>query len=226
MSKPVRGLEAAKSRAVDLLAESFAQDQLTMEDFERRVALVHRAASMGELERAVADLPAAGGSDAAPAPSAHGPPKRLPPARVRESDRAVAVFGETKRTGRWMPARRTQVVSVFASALIDLREATLAPGEYTLTAWSVLGSVEVIVPPGVAVECAGSAVLGSFEQIDPGLPEVPHGARGATTIRMEGMSVLGSVEVVVRYPGETKREARRRRRVEKKARRKLAAPRR
>ena len=48
MSKPRQGLDAAKSRAVDLLAESFARDQLTMEDFERRVSLVHGAKSMGD----------------------------------------------------------------------------------------------------------------------------------------------------------------------------------
>lgn len=225
MSRPVGGMEAAKSRAVDLLAESFAQDKLTMEDFERRVALVHQAESMAELEGAVGDLPAGGASGAGP-PTLPQAPKPLPPARVRESDRAVAVFGEAKRSGRWMPARRTRVVSVFGSAVLDLREATLVPGEYTLTAWTVLGSVDVIVPPGVVVECAGSAILGNFEQLDEGPVDVALAPTGATVVRVEGMAVLGSVEVVVRYPGESKREARRRRRIEKKNRRRLGRPRR
>lgn len=212
-------MEAARSRAVDILAESFAQDQLTMENFEHRVALVHRAESMEELEKAIGDLPVRDALAVAPPPPPPALPKPLPPARVRESDRAVAVFGETKRTGRWMPARRTQVVSVFASAAIDLREATLVPGEYTLTAWTVFGSVDVIVPPGVVVECAGSAILGSFEQLDEGSSDPSFAAGGETVVRVEGLSVLGSVEVVVRHPGESRREARRRRRIEKKNRR-------
>ncbi len=226
MSKPRQGLDAAKSRAVDLLAESFARDQLTMEDFERRVSLVHGAKSMGRLEEVVGNLPGAGGSEVASPRAAHGPPRPLPPARIRASDRSVAVFGETKRTGRWVPARSTQVVSVFGSSVIDLREAVLVPGEYTLTAWTLLGSVEVIVAPGVGVECAGSAILGSFEQIETAGSDAAASPESTTVVRLEGAAILGSVEVAVRYPGESKREARRRRRVEKKQRRRLARPRR
>ena len=207
---------------MDLLAESFAQDQMTMEEFERRVGLVQGAESMGELKEALGNPARAGGAHSAAVRPLEKSPRPVPPARVRESDRSLAIFGETKRTGRWMPARSTQVVSVLGSAVIDLREATLLAGEYALTAWCVLGSVEVIVPPGVAIECRGSAVMGSFEQLGSASSDMPVGAGTATVVRLDGLSVLGSVEVAVRYAGESKREARRRRRIEKKERRKLA----
>lgn len=214
---------------MDLLAESFAQDQMTMEEFERRVGLVQGAESMRELKEALGNPTGTGGSRPPPslpldnsALPLDNSPRPVPPARIRESDRSLAIFGETKRTGRWMPARSTQVVSVLGSAVIDLREATLLAGEYALTAWCVLGSVEVIVPPGVAIECRGSAVMGSFEQLGSASSDMPVGAGTATVVRLDGLSVLGSVEVAVRYAGESKREARRRRRIEKKERRKLA----
>lgn len=214
---------------MDLLAESFAQDQMTMEEFERRVGLVQGAESMRELKEALGNPAGTGGSRPPPslpldnsALPLDNSPRPVPPARIRESDRSLAIFGETKRTGRWMPARSTQVVSVLGSAVIDLREATLLAGEYALTAWCVLGSVEVIVPPGVAIECRGSAVMGSFEQLGSASSDMPVGAGTATVVRLDGLSVLGSVEVAVRYAGESKREARRRRRIEKKERRKLA----
>ncbi len=240
MSSPDQGLDAAKGRAVDLLAESFAQDQMTMEEFERRVGLVQEAESMQELEDALIVVPVAGGSRSPPSrphstpTRLHGSPTRplepapkpVPPARIPESDRALAIFGEVKRTGRWMPARNTNVVSVFGSVVIDLREATMVSGEYCLTAWTVLGSVEVIVPPGVMVHCAGSAVAGNFEHLDPDPSGPPTGAATATVLRLDGLAVLGSVEATVRYAGESKREARRRRRIEKKQHRKLASGRR
>ena len=234
MSSPDQGLDAAKGRAVDLLAESFAQDQMTMEEFERRVGLVQEAVSMRELEEALDVAPGADGGQprpfrphASPSRPLEPAPKPVPPARVPESDRALAVFGEVKRTGRWMPARSTNVVSVFGSVVIDLREATLVSGEYRLAAWTVFGSVEVIVPPGVMVHCAGSAVAGNFEHLDPDPSGPSTGTTAsATVLRLDGLALLGSVEATVRYAGESKREARRRRRIEKKQHRKLTSGRR
>lgn len=252
--------EAAKSRAIDILSECFAQDLLDIEDFERRADLVHRAEAAADLEEAVRGLPLPGGpapvhaaappapgdhqpvpavhstpgtqpvplptgSVDAPAPVATGAPAptpagATPPGRIRDHDRSVAVFGETKRQGKWVPARRTTLVTFMGSAVVDLREALLAPGEYAVQAVAAFGSVEVIVPPGMDVECNGSAVFGTFEQRDP-TPAVPRS--GGPVVRVDGFAVFGSVEVIVRYPGESKGEARRRKRLEKKQRRRLKA---
>lgn len=245
--------EAAKSRAIDVLSECFAQDLLEMEDFERRVGLVHRAKAAADLEEAVRGLPLPGASASVPVSAPASPP--VPPApgdqpapvpadtasapvpvpagraapapvavampgRVRDQDRSVAVFGETKRHGKWVPARRTTLVTFMGSAVVDLREALMAPGEYVVQAVAVFGSVEVIVPPGMDVECKGSAVFGTIEQRDPVLA-APRS--GGPVVRVDGFAVFGSVEVIVRYPGESKREARRRRRLDKKRRRQLKA---
>ena len=140
----------------------------------------------------------------------------VPAIRVRPTDRAIAVFGETKRVGRWIPAERNTAVAVMGSSVIDLREALLGPGESVFTAVAVMGSVEVIVPPELHVQCAGSALFGSFEQREDhhtlGGPDAP-------SVRIDGFAFFGSVEVEVRYAGETRRDAKRRRRREKKERR-------
>jgi len=56
----------------------------------------------------------------------------------------------------------------------------------------VFGSIEIIVPPNLAVESAGASILGSFEGIqrvprdpDPDLP----------ILRVQGRAILGSIEV-------------------------------
>ncbi len=191
-----------------------------MEDFETRVAKVHRASTAKELQSLLEGLPTGN------VPATTSPDTALQPtvgaqvtsARVRDHDRAIAVFGETKRAGRWIPARENQVISVLGSAVIDLREALLGPGETEFKVFAVLGSVEVIAPPGLYVESGGAAILGSFESqennptlVDPNAP----------VVRIDGMSVLGEVQVTFRHPGESAREARRRRRREKKERRRL-----
>ena len=213
-------LADAREKAIDLLSECFARDMLTVEDFERRVSLAHAAGSMAELGIAIEGLEAGVGAaqgDRSPPKMAHAP-VAAPLAEVRAADRAVAVFGETKRAGRWVPARRNTVVAFMGSAVIDLREARFGPGGATFSVVAAMGSVEILVPPGVNVRCGGSAVFGNFGQRDSGPASV---APDSPAIRVDGFSVFGSVEIETRHPGESRREARRRRRLEKKRRRRL-----
>lgn len=215
---PTTTLAEAKEEAIDVLAECFAHDLMPVEDFERRVSIVHAAASMPELSEAVEGIRTRGGGAAeggqrAKVEALQRMRPDVPAGRVRPSDRAIAVLGSTKRAGNWVPARRNSVVSVLGSTTLDLREALLGPGECTFSVAAFLGSVEIIVPPGLHVECAGSAVLGSFGEemrrdlratLDPDAPRV----------RIEGIAVLGSVEIEYRRSGESKRQARRRLRTE------------
>ena len=212
-------LADAKEESIDVLAECFARDMLTVEDFERRVSIVHAAATMPELAKAVDGIrtgetaaPHAPGSASVQALQRMTPD--VPAGRVRASDRAVALFGETKRVGRWIPARQNTVVAALGSAVIDLREALLGPGECRIQAVAFMGSVEVLVPPGLHVQCAGSAILGSFGE-QPGDLSAPLDP-DAPLVRIDGLAVLGSVEVERRRPGESKRQARRRLKREKK----------
>ena len=222
-TKPAKVLEVdeAREKAIDLLSECFARDMLSVEDFERRLDLAHAAGSMAQLGEAIEGL----GSEGLTAPEKGGLPGRAPrraPAaafsEVRPADRAVAVFGETKRAGQWVPARRNTVAAVMGSAIIDLREARLGPGTTTFTAVAVMGGIEILVPPGLHVQCGGSAVFGSFERRDSSPAPV---AADDTMVRVDGFSVFGSVEIETRHVGETRKEAKRRRRLEKKRRKRL-----
>lgn len=218
-------LDEAREKAIDLLSECFAQDRVTMEDFERRVTLAQKAGTLPELGKALEGL--RGGAGAAVAMGTAQSDDLavvarmgadLPAGRIRPTDRAVAVFSETKRSGPWIPARRNTVAAVMGSMVLDLREALLGPGETLFTVTAVMSSVEVVVPPGLHIECSGSAILGSFEQ---------RGTRSVLAsgdmplVRIDGFAVLSSVEIEYRHAGESKREARRRRRREKRERRRL-----
>ena len=215
-------LDDAREKTIDLLSECFARDMLEVEDFERRVDLAHAAGSMVELGSAIEGLETGAGAEAVQRDRSLlnivQTTVAATVAEVRATDRAVAVFGETKRAGQWVPARRNSVVAFMGSAVIDLREARFGQDGATFSAVAVMGSVEILVPPGANVQCGGSAVFGSFERRDPGPdPAAPD----SPVIRVDGLSVFGSVEIETRRLGESRREARRRRRVEKKERRRL-----
>ena len=222
---PTTTLASAREEAIDVLAECFAQDLMTVDEFERRVSIVHGAESMLELGEAVAGIRTRGagvaqGEKREQVEALQRMRPDVPAGRVRGSDRAVAVLGNSKRVGGWTPARRNTAVAVLGSVVLDLREALLGPGECTINVAAFLGSVEILVPPGLHVECAGSAVLGSFgeelrhEQPGPIDPDAP-------TVRIDGIAVLGSVEVEYRRPGESRKQAKRRLRREAKENKRL-----
>ncbi len=221
-------LDDARRRAVDILSEQFAHDRLSLEEFEELVSRVEKADAMSGIQAVVDRVqvaPAGEGGPSASSPVAVGRPLdggrayggRAP---QRDTDSAVAVLGETKRTGHWLPARKTKVVATLGSVELDLRDAALGPGEYEFDVKAILGSVEIVAPEGLQVECAGSAILGS---IDPGRPTPAVPGVDRPIVRLNCMAVLGEVDVDFRLPGETKRQAKRRRKLEDRQRKRLAA---
>ena len=212
-------LDAKRKQTVDALSEHFANDFLKMEEFERRVDVALRAGTLEELQELLQDLPSGDlpirAEDASKLPMARSEPG-VPASRVKERDTIVAVLSASKRMGRWIPARKSTVVGVVGSVELDYRDALLGPGVTEVMAVAVVGSVEILVPPGLYVECEGMAVLGNIEQVEDIPLEVDP---DAPMLRIKGVSVLGNVEVRVRYPGESAHEARRRKRSERKDRR-------
>jgi Cell wall-active antibiotics response 4TMS YvqF len=197
-----------REHTIKTLVAGFAADRIPLEELERRLDVAHRTPDLTELDRLVADLPAA---EAAAAPA---PRQTAPPSEVRDQSFVVAIMGGVAKTGRWTPARRTHVLAFMGGAEIDLREAILPPGEIEIAVFTIWGGVEIIVPPGTEVDVSGVAVMGAFEQ-HRGTTAAPS---GGPCVRVTGFALMAGVEVFVRYPGETARDARRRLKEERKSR--------
>jgi hypothetical protein len=79
--------------------------------------------------------------------------------------------------------------------------------------FSLMGGVNVVVPPTLAVEMEGAAIMGGFEQTERAPaqldPERP-------LLRVTGFALMGGVQIETRLPGESEQDARRRRRRERK----------
>jgi hypothetical protein len=206
-------LDHTRQATIDALCDHFAQDAISVEDFEARVDVAHRAQTVDELRDLLRDLPS--GNLPAVADSRRPPIRSTTPVPGRhpkESGYAVAVMGGTKRVGEWSPARVNHAVAVMGGAQLDFREAALPAGVTELKVYAVMGGVEIIVPPGLAVESHGLGIMGAFDHVDD---DLHRREPGAPALRVSGVALMGGVEIKVRHPGETAREARRRHRQER-----------
>jgi hypothetical protein len=182
-----------REAVIDRLSSDYANGAFEVDELERRLALVHAAQTPADLDALVTDL--------APRTMA-----LVPSQRVR------VVMGSVERTGPWTVPQRVSARVFWGHLLLDLRDARLAPGT-TIDVNVTMGNVEVVVPPGVTVDVDASSFMGAVED------RTERATTPGATIRIVGRVKLGNLEVETRRSGETKRDARRRRRFERRVQR-------
>ena len=98
---------------------------------------------------------------------------------------------------------------------LDFREARLGPGVTEVTVMVAMGGAEIIVPPDIAVHTSGFAFMGGIDTVDLAGPD---NDPTAPVLKINAYAFMGGVEISVRLPGETSRDAKRRRKLERKQR--------
>ncbi len=200
----------ARERAIAALSDGFANDALDVDEFERRVTLAHTSESAEEIAALTADLPASSTALAA-SPSPTVALATTPADDGATPETVYAIFGGVERRGSWTVPRRWRVVATFGGAQLDLREARFPTGVIDLEVRAVFGGVQIIVPPGLAVEVQGTAIMGGFQNVNraPAHPDPD-----APLLRIHGLAFMGGVDITMRLPGESERQAHHRRKVE------------
>jgi len=196
-------LEQTRERTIAELCRGFAQEHIDAEQLQARLDEAQRASTVEQLRALVADIPAVH------EPVASAGTQLAHPSQVSPQQTVVAVMANTTRKGAWTPSRQLNVIAVMGGAELDFREARMPPGITELNVFAWMGGVEVVVPQGVRVEMNGIALMGGFEEhsraMDPPPPDAP-------VLRVGGFALMAGVEVSVRHPGETARDARQRHR--------------
>ena len=181
-SPAVRVSDAEREAAVVRLREAAGEGRLTFEELAERTELAYSARTDAELARLSDDLPAT-----APAVAR----SEVADPRADRTDLMLAVMGSDERRGRWRVRNRTQAVALMGSVDLDLREAELPPGDVEITAWAIMGGIDIRVPEGVRVELGGFALMGGNGLKGPADPPPP----GAPVVRVRAYSVMGAVTV-------------------------------
>ena len=204
-----------KQRVIDALSEHFAQDRLTLEEFEARVDLAQRATAPESLRVLLRELQLDVAQEAVSA---------RPVSTERERKGRSLMFGfwgGSQRSGSWVPARKNFAVAFQGGVELDFREARFGPGVTEVVVFCAMGGVNIIVPPNLQVDFGGVGIMGGFDA-EAGMQKVVD--PDAPILRVRGVAVWGGAGVEIRHVGETGPEARQRRRLRKKMKRDLLPP--
>ncbi|MEZ7003217.1 DUF1707 domain-containing protein [Streptomyces sp. AD55] len=214
----LRASDADRERVAEVLRDALAEGRLDMAEFEERLDATYRARTYGELTPITRDLPT-GATVASAAPRSEAPARAEGWAsRITggegSSSWAVALLSGFQRRGRWTVPKRFTCYALLGGGEVDLRDANFAEREVVITCVTVMGGVNVIVPPGVEVSVNGFGVMGGFDQREDGVAGDP----GAPRVIVKGFAFWGGVGVVRKLPRAEKQRLKEERRREKAAR--------
>jgi Domain of unknown function (DUF1707) len=159
------------------------EGRLSDEEFDQRMRAALTARTRADLERLLADLPAATVAGGAPGLDRAGPAGR--------ADRLLLSFkGHMQRRGRWLVPERSTTVAYKGGYQLDLRAARLSAAVTAITVVAYKGEVEIVVPPGVRVQMHGMTYGGAWVDnvSDEDLPP------DAPVLRVRGLAYKGRVE--------------------------------
>ncbi|HVX41948.1 MAG TPA: LiaF domain-containing protein [Gemmatimonadaceae bacterium] len=197
---PVPNFARAREQKIEELSSHFANDDLSLDDLERRIERVYKATNLVELDAITADLRAmvpAAGSAVARRSDAAALPAALPDAATNET-RLLAIMGETRRMGRWAVPRRTRVLAVMSDTKLDLTQAVLPAGVVDLHVSAVMSNVKITVPEGMRVINEMHAIMASVNSNADELPRPGDREGLLPVVRLTGTAFMAEVRVRVR----------------------------
>ncbi len=218
-ARPSRTLEEEREHTIQELTRHFSRDHLEVEELERRLDEAIAAPDRGALDALVRDLPALPAESESPAPTAAASsvtsPRVVPGVAPRDHGYVLALLGGSSRNGAWVPPRQIRVLAAMGGVELDFREAHFGAPVTDVELLAVMGGVHIVVPPGVRVEAHGFGIMGGFDHRE-GEPVTDP---GAPLVRIRGLALMGGVHVEERERGESGKDARRRLRKGRRARR-------
>jgi hypothetical protein len=208
MAESLVALRDRRHQVITRLSECYASDILEVEELERRLDLAHAARTVADLDELVADLAPSQSTALAPA----APPAIEDPSRA-DRKRLRVIMSHVERRGRWTVPRKLELRVLWGNAELDFRDASLAPGVTTIDVKVLMGNLEIILPPHLAIDVDVSSFMGAVEERHRVPPEADP---AQPVLRLSGAVRLGSLEITTRLPGESRRDAHRRERRERK----------
>jgi uncharacterized protein DUF1707/cell wall-active antibiotic response 4TMS protein YvqF len=192
-----------RERVAKILHDSMAEGRLTVEELEERLDKVYAAKTFGELEPVTRDLPAANmGGAVLPQPAATSVNKV---GGRGTSSAAIAVMSGAERKGVWTVPPTFNAVALMGGVELDLTDARYEDAETTIQAFAIMGGIEIYVPDDITVQVTGVGFMGAFDnkaqdqdQPNPGMP----------VLRINGLALMGGVEVKRRPPRKPKKDKR------------------
>ena len=186
--RAMRAADADRERVADVLREAVAQGRISFDELDERLDQAYLAKTYADLEAITRDLPESGTVTPAAAPGTGYPLDRI--GGTPGATLSAAILSSVRRRGTWVLPRSYTAFTILGSVQLDLRQARFSEPEVTITVYTLLGGVEIIVPDGIEVEVGGIGIMAAFDHSanDAGVP-------GAPRLKVTGLAMLGSVDV-------------------------------
>jgi hypothetical protein len=209
MAESLVAVRDRRDQVIARLTDAYAGDLFDVDELDRRLDLAHKANSVAELDALIDDLamPATTTALVSAKSLALDDPRRPETKKMR------VIMSAVERRGAWIVPKQLTTRVFWGSAELDFREASIGPGVTTIDVRVTMGSLEIIVPPTLAIDLDVSSFMGSVEARHRA-PADPDPSR--PLLRVTGSVVMGSVDVHTRLAGESGSDARRRERRERK----------
>ncbi len=199
-------LRERRERVIARLSECYERDLLDVDELDRLLDQAHAVSTLPELDALVAGFP-----DTPPAK--HVVHSVNDPARDDTKYLTVA-FGTVERTGRWVVPRRLVARLLFGNVVLDFRDASLAAGITAIDLSATFGNIELLLPPWLSIDVEVASIGGVVEERhriardhDPAEP----------LIYVGGVVRFGNMHICTRLPGESRSEAKKREKRERRA---------
>jgi len=207
---PPPSLSRAREQKISELSQHFANDDLSLEDLERRIERVYKAISVAELDAITADLTSVagvpnGGAALAPADRiahvARDANLIVAPSPAIEAPRGrlLSIMSSHRRVGRWTVPRDLHVFALWSDSRLDLTTAVLpVGGVVNIEITSIMASFRVIVSPDMHVINDMHAFMSDMRNsADAMVPGTVASAR-TPVIRLTGTAFMSDFKVKVR----------------------------
>jgi hypothetical protein len=111
-------------------------------------------------------------------------------ARPTSEPAVVKALGDVKRSGAWIVPADSRFTSWMGNIQLDVRQARISEPEIRIHAWSLFGTIDLLVPEGVEVDVRASTGLGQLK-LQTDAPAAP----GAQRIVLTGGTWFGTIRV-------------------------------
>jgi hypothetical protein len=113
-------------------------------------------------------------------------------------------MGDCQRRGAWQVPDQHGALALMGSITLDLRQAVLEARETTINANAIMGEIKIIIPAHMHAVVDGTPIMGDYGQAKDKVPAQI--GPDSPTIRVKGVALMGSVQVVRQPPPGTPRK--------------------
>ena len=149
----VRLSDAEREVVIAQLRQATDEGRISLFEFEERAGEAYAAQFPSQLIPLTKDLPI--GPTDLPSPVVEV--DASPVQRARRW--LVSIMSESEMRGNWDPGGQTLALSVMGSQVIDLTD--VEASSVSISAFAVMGGVDIIVPDGAQVDIGGFMLMGS-----------------------------------------------------------------